>query len=74
MMILEDYPERAIWIDFDRPRTYDGELSDEQKRWIAIEKSILEEIAGYMVCGRLALSQGFITTLTDLVCHLNLQK
>lgn len=49
MMILEDDPERAIWIDFDRAQTFNTDLTERQGGWIAFEKEIVDEMADFMV-------------------------
>ncbi|KAI1909911.1 hypothetical protein LOZ12_003906 [Ophidiomyces ophidiicola] len=48
MMIVEEDPERAIWIDFDRAQTFDGEVKERQKGWIAGEKELMAEMADFM--------------------------
>lgn len=51
MMIVEGDPERAVWLDFDRAQTLNGELTERQEEWIAFEKEIMAEMADFMVCG-----------------------
>ncbi|EER40594.1 conserved hypothetical protein [Histoplasma capsulatum var. duboisii H88] len=41
MMIMEEDPERAIWIDFDQAQTFNEELTERQKEWIAGEKELI---------------------------------
>ncbi|QSS62553.1 hypothetical protein I7I51_02291 [Histoplasma capsulatum] len=50
MMIVEEDPERAIWIDFDRAQTFNGELTERQKGWIADEKELMAEMADFIAC------------------------
>ncbi|EEP79938.1 predicted protein [Uncinocarpus reesii 1704] len=49
MMIVEEDPERAIWIDFDRAQTFNGKLTERQKRWITVEKELMAGVADFMV-------------------------
>jgi tRNA A-37 threonylcarbamoyl transferase component Bud32 len=49
MMIVEGDPERAIWIDFDRAQTFNGDLTERQKEWIAVENELVAEMADFMV-------------------------
>lgn len=49
MMILEDDPKRAIWIDFDRAQTYGETLTELEESWFATEKAIVYEMARFMV-------------------------
>ncbi|OJD18421.1 hypothetical protein AJ78_01540 [Emergomyces pasteurianus Ep9510] len=48
LMTVEGDPERAIWIDFDRAQTFDGELTERQQGWIAFEKKLMAEVADTM--------------------------
>jgi hypothetical protein len=51
MMIIEGDPERAIWLDFDRAQTFNGELiTERQKGWIAFEKRLMSATVDFMVC------------------------
>lgn len=51
MMIVEDDPERAIWIDFDRAQTFDmNGLTERQEKWIAFESELVAELGVDMVC------------------------
>ncbi|KKZ64681.1 hypothetical protein EMCG_01369 [[Emmonsia] crescens] len=45
MMILEDDSARAIWIDFDRARTFNGKFDKRQQEWIDFEKLLVSEMA-----------------------------
>lgn len=38
MMVVDGNPERVIWLDFDRARTFNGHLSERQKELIAFDK------------------------------------
>lgn len=49
MMIIEDDPERAIWIDFDWAQTFKDQLTELRKKWIVDEKVIVGEMAEVMV-------------------------
>ncbi|EEQ85585.1 uncharacterized protein BDCG_08854 [Blastomyces dermatitidis ER-3] len=48
MMVVEGDPGRAIWIDFDRAQTFNGELTERQKELIASENEIMAEMADFM--------------------------
>ncbi|KAK2810895.1 hypothetical protein FQN50_002486 [Emmonsiellopsis sp. PD_5] len=48
MMILEEDPARAIWIDFDRAQTYNGKLDKRKLEWIDFERRLLAEMAEFM--------------------------
>ncbi|OAX78608.1 hypothetical protein ACJ72_07083 [Emergomyces africanus] len=73
MMIVEGDPERAIWIDFDRAQTFDTELTERQKEWIAFEKELMAEMADFMVCVLCSL-HSYAHFLTNPVGSLELQK
>lgn len=60
MMVLEGDLERAIWIDFDRAKTFNGELSELQQEWIDFEKLLVSEMAKDMV-GPSSLTSGITT-------------
>ncbi|KGY15353.1 hypothetical protein PABG_11654 [Paracoccidioides brasiliensis Pb03] len=47
-MTVEGDPERAIWRDFDRAQTFNGELTERQKEWIVFEKNLMAEMAEFM--------------------------
>ena len=50
MMIVENDPKRAIWLDFDRAETFDGNsLTDKDKYWIDFERALVVEVGEFMV-------------------------
>lgn len=51
MMVVEGEPDRAIWIDFDRGQTFNGDLTERQKEWFANEKLLVTGMADFMVGG-----------------------
>lgn len=72
MMIVEGEPERAIWIDFDRAQTFNGELTERQEEWIAFEKALMAEMADFIVCVRCFL-HGY-ALLANLVGYWNFRN
>ncbi|PGH11055.1 hypothetical protein AJ79_05097 [Helicocarpus griseus UAMH5409] len=48
MMTVEDDPERAIWIDFDRAQTFNEKPSERQQKWIDFENELVDELAQCM--------------------------
>lgn len=49
MMMVEEEPERAIWIDFDRAQTFNRKPSERQQGWIDFETELVGELADCMV-------------------------
>lgn len=48
MMVVTDDPERVVWIDFDRAKTYDGDqITSEQKALLDEEE---ETVVGFNEC------------------------
>lgn len=51
MMVVDDDPERAIWIDFDRAQTFNAStLTERQQGWLDYEYEIVKDIMSRMVC------------------------
>jgi hypothetical protein len=53
-MVIDDDPERATWIDFDRAQAFDAStLTERQRGWLDYEYEIVKDIMNCMVCGYL---------------------
>jgi tRNA A-37 threonylcarbamoyl transferase component Bud32 len=65
MMVVDGDPERAIWIDFDRAQTFDGDdATEDQKEWMAFEKALVAEMTDFMVRIRVTLHAERLQLLT----------
>lgn len=50
MLVVKDDPERVVWIDFDRARTYnENQITEKQQALLTEEKQIVLELGSLLV-------------------------